>query len=374
MASTYKNNATDYINKLYDQAKDAQKQQLMDAYSGNTSTIDTQQQNTQQQAQTYTDRANTEVQKVAQTYKPANVSDSINAQVKLATENQQKNNVAAINNQQQVANAEYERLRKLYADQYSAAIKQAQADNDMARAEQLIAAAKAKDTELKAFASQMGTLDNEALINQIYDSAAESQRQQIAAQQAQTMSELEAQRAAQQRQTDQNLTQTYVDALRNSKNYNEVQNAYGMGSGNMAQAQLARDLGLASNLTELRRVQMAADAQTGANIANAQKSYADTLADALKANEQARAEAMYKEALTQQPKVVATAKKSSGTPQANPRVTYSDVEKDILTARSNGYYGSIQSIINAAEAEKYITKEQANQLTAKYNKVLIKED
>ena len=313
MASNVKSNAEDYINKLYDHAHDTQKQQLMDAYNVNNSTIDTQKQNTQQQAQEYTDRANVEVQKVAQAYKPASVSSNINSQVALATENQQKNNVAAINNQQQAANAEYERLRKLYADQYTAAIKQAQADNDMARAQQLYEAAKQTESQLKAFSSQMGTLDNEALINQIYNSATESQRQQLAAQQAQTMSELEAQQAANQRTTDQNLTQTYVDALKKSKNYNEVQNAYGLGSGNMAQAQLARDLGLASDLTELRRLQMASDAQLGASRVQAQKSYADTLADAVKASEQARAEAMYKEALTQPAKSSSSSSRSSGT-------------------------------------------------------------
>ena len=302
MASNVKSNAEEYINKLYDHAHDTQKQQLMDAYTANNSTIDTQQQNTQKQAQEYTERANVETQKVAQTYTPANVSDSYKPQASLAVENQQKNNVASIANQQQAANAEYERLRKLYADQYSAAIKQAQAENDMARAQQLYEAARKTESQLKAFSSQMGTLDDEALINQIYDSATEAQRQQIAAQQAEAMSTLEAQQAANLRQTDQNLTQAYVNALKGSKNYNEVQNAYGMGSGNRAQAQLARELGTAAELTELRRLQMAGDAELNANRIAAQKSYADTLTKALQQNELARAEAMYEEALTQKPK------------------------------------------------------------------------
>ena len=51
MASNVKSNAEEYINKLYDHAHDTQKQQLMDAYTANNSTIDTQQQNTQKQAQ-----------------------------------------------------------------------------------------------------------------------------------------------------------------------------------------------------------------------------------------------------------------------------------------------------------------------------------
>lgn len=360
MASTVKNNANDYINKLYDYAHDTQKQQLMDAYSTAGQNIDTQQQETQQQAQTYTDRANTEVQKVAQAYKPANVSASVNPQAALAMENQQKNNAAAINNQQAYANAEYERLRKLYADQYTAAIKQAQADNDMARAQQLYEAAKAKEKELKAFTSQMGTLENEALINQIYDSAAESQRQQLASKQEEAMSELDAQQAAQQRATDQNLTQAYVDALRRNQNVNETQNAYGMGSGNAAQDQLARELGLAGNLTEIRRAQMANDAQTGVERVQTQKSYADTVSDVVKETEKARAEAMYKEALLQKPKE--TPKTGGG------KTAYDSVMDDIINAKANGYYGGeIQAMINAAYKEGMITKEEKKKLERERN-------
>ena len=400
MANDVKSNADEYINKLYDKVHDTHKEQLTNAYAANTEAIDTQQKNTQQQAQQYTDRANTEVQKVAQAYKPANVSNSVNAQVALATENQQKANTAAISNQQQVANAEYERLRKLYADQFTAAIKQAQADNDMARAQQLYEAAKAKEKDLKAFATQMGELDDEALINQIYDSAAESQRQQIASQQAQTMSELDAQRQEQMRQTDQNLTSTYVDALKKAKNYNEVQNAYGLGSGNMAQAQLARELGTAANLTELRRLQMANDAQLGAKRVEAQKSYADTLADAVRANEEARATAMYKEALTQEPratsggsgKVGGTGAYRGGTAESNAiaqrqqelrdlgydvavdgidgpqtqAANYNAVLKDVKTAIANGYDDRTKVIIDAAKSEGYINTTQQKYLTGKY--------
>ena len=344
MASNVKSNAEEYINKLYDHAHDTQKQQLMDAYTANNSTIDTQQQNTQKQAQEYSERANVETQKVAQTYTPANVSDSYKPQASLAVENQQKNNVASIANQQQAANAEYERLRKLYADQYSAAIKQAQAENDMARAQQLYEAARKTESQLKAFSSQMGTLDDEALINQIYDSATEAQRQQIAAQQAEAMSTLEAQQAANLRQTDQNLTQAYVNALKGSKNYNEVQNAYGMGSGNRAQAQLARELGTAAELTELRRLQMAGDAELSANRIAAQKSYADTLTKALQQNEQARAEAMYAEALTQQPK-----KKSSGT-AAKPDVEITYLQKRL---KNMGYDVQVNGYDSAALQAAY---------------------
>lgn len=318
------NNAEDYINRLYDHTQDKQKQLLTDAYTGNTEALDTQKQNVQQQIDEYLQRTDVEAQKVAQAYKPANVSDSINPQAALSMENQQKKNTAALRGEQQAADAEVERLRKLYADQYSAAIKQAQADNDMARAQMLYEAAKAKESELKAFSSQMGTLDNEALINQIYDSAIESGKQGLEMERAERMSELAAMQEAQRRETDRNLTQTYVDALRGSKNYNEVQNAYGLGSGNMAQAQLARDAGLTEKLTELRRVQMGADAQIGQQRVETGKNYADAVADLVQSNEQQRAEALYREALTQKPKA---AKKSGGEPGAKPDIEIEYVQR-----------------------------------------------
>lgn len=294
--STVKANAQDYINKLYDQNEDRQKQLLMEAYSQGNQSIDTQKQEVQKQADTDLERTGVEAQRVQQNYKPQNVSDTVGQQAALTMENQQKKNEQTIRAQQQTAEAELERVRKVYADQYAAAIKQAQADNDMARAQQLYEAAKAKDAELSGFYASVGTLDNEELINQIYKSANESAKNQLESQLIGKLSDIYAEREAQQRATDKNLTQTYVDALKQQKNYSEVQNAYGLGSGNMAQAQLAQGNNLTQNLTELRRQQMAADAQLGKQVVQTEKTYADEIADLVKSNEQKRLEALYSEA------------------------------------------------------------------------------
>lgn len=293
-------NAQDYINRLYDQNEDKQKQLLMDAYSKGTQEIDIQKQDVQKQTDTNLGRTDVEAQRVQQGYKPENVSDVVGQQAALTLENQQKKNVQAIRGQQQTAEAELERVRKVYADQYAAAIKKAQADNDMARAQQLYEAAKAKDAELSGFYSSVGTLDNEALINKIYESANESGKQELEMGLIGKLSEIYAEREAQQKQTDKALNQTYVDALKQQKNFAEVQNAYGLGSGNMAQAQLAQGAGLTEDLTELRRLQMAADAGSGMQNVETQKSYADAVADLLKSNEQKRLEALYREAKTRE--------------------------------------------------------------------------
>jgi hypothetical protein len=51
---------------------------------------------------------------------------------------------------------------------------------------------------------------------------------------------------------------------------------------------------------------------------------------------------------------------------------YRDVEKDILAAKANGYYGqAIQSMINSAQKEGYITQSQKKELE-KYRPGIVK--
>ena len=367
-----KSNAADYINKLYDETQNKQKQMLTDAYNVTNKTLDAEKQNVQQQTDNNLQRTNVEAQRVSQQYKPAPMSSAASQQAALTMENQQKKNAQMIQSQQQAADAEYERLRKLYADQFSAEIKKAQADNDMARAEQLYAAAKAKDDELRAFSQKMGALDNQALIDQIYNNATESGKQELEMQRAKKLSELAAQQEAQRKQTDANLTQTYVNALRQNQNAAEYQNARGLGSGNVARSRLARDTAATDALTQLRRAQMASDAAIGAQKVDAEKSYGDSATDLSAENERKRAQAMYAEALTQMPKPVyvedsytplrgGTGKEAYVPPKGT--ITYDDVARDIANAKINGNYGgSIQSMINAAYKEGYITKSEKKKL------------
>lgn len=369
-----KNNAADYINKLYDETQNKQKQMLTDAYNVTNKTLDAEKQNVQQQTDNNLQRTNVEAQRVSQQYKPAPMSSAASQQAALTMENQQKKNTQMLQSQQQAADAEYERLRKLYADQFSAEIKKAQADNDMARAEQLYAAAKAKDNELRAFSQQMGALDNQALIDQIYNNATESGKQELEMQRAEKLSELAAQQEAQRKQTDANLTQTYVNALRQNQNAAEYQNARGLGSGNVAQSRLARDTAATDALTQLRRAQTASDAAIGAQKVDAEKSYGDSATDLSAENERKRAQAMYAEALTQMPKPVyvedsytplrgGTGKEAYVPPVPKETVTYDDVARDIENAKINGNYGgSIQSMINAAYKEGYISKSEKKEL------------
>ena len=364
-----KTNAEEYINKIYDAAQDTQKQALAEAFKGTTEALNGEQQNVQQQTNDYLQRTEVEAQKVKDQYKPQ-VTPMESQQAALTMENQQKRNEQTLRGQQQTAEAEIERLRKLYADQYSSAIKKAQAENDMAKAQQLYEAAKAKESELKAFSSQIGTLDNQALIDKIYASSMESATQDLEMQRAEKLSELAAAQEAKRRQTDAELTQTYVDALKQGKNYAEVQNASGLGSGNMAQAQLAQNMGMTEALTELRRIQAAADAGYGIGAVEAEKAYADSVADLTGETERAKAEAMYKEALTQKPKKRATSGGTGDTGGTDPKggsFGYDDVRGVVSSAQTQGAtVQEIQAIINAAYRDGEISNEQRTNLSYIY--------
>lgn len=324
-AATNALNEEDYINKLYDQMQDRQKQLLVDAYSENTVALDTAQQEVQKQTDTNLERTDVEAQKTQQGYKPANVSNGINQQTALAMGNQQRKNVSTLRDAQAEADAEIERRRLLLGQQYAKAIEQARADNDMLRAEQLYKEAQDRDAQIRALQTEAGqllaaqgdnsvlealldggsidtsatgetwsdALKNEGTINQIYDSANESAQLQAEATTEAILSQIRDQQEQQKKESDRKLTETYVNALRQGKNYDEVQGAYGLGSGNKAQARLARALGTTEDMTALRGVQTGANAAALQKIAAAIQDRNAKVTDAVSDNELKRIQALY---------------------------------------------------------------------------------
>ena len=141
-------NEDQYINKLYDNVIDKQKNLLNENQNAAVTELDALKQSVQQQANTNLGRVNVEAQRLQQAYKAPNVSSTAQQQIALAMDNQKKKNVTTTQTVQNEAEAEIDRQRKLLGDQYAAAIKKAQADNDMARAQQLYEAAKKEDEQL----------------------------------------------------------------------------------------------------------------------------------------------------------------------------------------------------------------------------------
>lgn len=321
-------NEKDYINKLYDINTDTQKQLLDQNYKDNTGILDAEQNRVQQQTQENVNRTQVEAASGQNTYNGPKMTAGANTQAALARDNARQGNVTDLNKQQHAADAEIDRQRQLLASQFEAAIKQAQADNDMERAQALYTAAKdeeAKLLSLRKTASSLlaekgdtsireallrgetpsadysgetwnQVLKNEEALNEIYDKQLESQLLDLQMENEEALSDLQAEQKKKQAKTDEDLTKAYVDSLKNSKNYAEAQTARGMGSGAFGQAQLAQDLELQDQLTDIRKQQMQMDADYGMQDFDIGKEYRGKVADTTAEINQKRAEELFKAA------------------------------------------------------------------------------
>ena len=132
-----------------------------------------------------------------------------------------------------------------------------------------------------------------AYINKMYDGSLESQKQTLTQNYDTGVSDIAASAEKQRKATDANLNRTYVEAAKAAKNYGEVQNAYGLSSGAMAQARLAQDNQLQADLTALRAAQTDSDAQFERQRNLLAKEYSAAIAKAQADNDYQRAQALY---------------------------------------------------------------------------------
>lgn len=151
-------------------------------------------------------------------------------------------------------------------------------------------------TQTQTVTPAYNALDDEKYINKIYDSNLESQKQTIQQGYDQNVSNLQAEQQKAQKKADTDLTRAYVEAARNQKNYSEVQNAYGLSSGAMAQARLAQNNQLQSDMTAIRNTQAQADAEVERQKSLLAKEYASEMAKAQADNDYQRAQALYEAA------------------------------------------------------------------------------
>lgn len=321
-------NEQDYINKLYDNNTDAAKKLLMESYGNNTGYLNNEQNRVQTQTQENVNRTQVEAQTAQDKYTGPKLSYGASQQEALSRGNAQQSNTTSLQQKQNEADAEIERQRQLLASQYAAAIKKAQADNDMVRAQELYNAAKDEEAKLLDLRRNTSTilankgdtsvrdslmqgttpsadysgqtwdqvLKNEGAINEIYDKQMESERLGLEMEREEAMSDLAAKQAQQQAKTDKDLTQAYVDALQKQKNYAEVQNAYGQGSGTAAAARIAQDTEMQNALTALRAAQMGVDAGFGMEGLGIEKANGEQLYGAQDDINRKRAEALLKAA------------------------------------------------------------------------------
>lgn len=138
--------------------------------------------------------------------------------------------------------------------------------------------------------------ENKDYINQMYDSSLASQTAQLETDYKENQANLEAEQENARKQTDANLVRTYVEAAKAQKNYNEVQNAYGLTSGAMAQARLAQDNQLQADMTTIRAAQQTVDADVERQKTLLAQQYSAAIAKAKADNDIQRAQALYEEA------------------------------------------------------------------------------
>lgn len=148
----------------------------------------------------------------------------------------------------------------------------------------------------------LSQFDNQ--INKIYDASLESQKQTLKSGYETDVSNLDAEKLAAQKETDTNLNRTYVEAAKKAKNYNEVQNAYGLTSGAMGQAKLASGNQLAGDLTGIRNQGAEAQAEIERQRSILAKEYAAAIAKAQADNDMQRAQLLYEAAQKEQDRLL----------------------------------------------------------------------
>lgn len=143
---------TEQINKMYDSSLTSQKETLAQDYQQADSDLTAEQEQSRKTTQTNLNRTAVEAQKAAvsnaELQNAYGLSSGAKAQARLSLENQTLANMTALRAQQQEADADIERRRSLLAQEYASAIRQAQADNDMQRAQALYDRAQVEDERL----------------------------------------------------------------------------------------------------------------------------------------------------------------------------------------------------------------------------------
>ena len=129
------------IEKMYASSLDSQKAQLETDYAKANEELAQQQKKVQQQTKANLTRTAVESQKAAannaELYNAYGLSSGAMAQARLAQENQLQADLTALRAVQQQTDADAERQRTLLSQEYASAIRQAQAENDLAKAQAL---------------------------------------------------------------------------------------------------------------------------------------------------------------------------------------------------------------------------------------------
>lgn len=141
------------LKQMYDNDLASKKAALESDYKAALSDLDAQKAQNAKNADANVRLTKTEADRsaanAAEYYNAAGLSTGARAQARMAAENQLLADLTAVRAAQQQADADAERQRGLLSQKYAAAIRQAQADNDMAKAQALYEAAKAEEERIR---------------------------------------------------------------------------------------------------------------------------------------------------------------------------------------------------------------------------------
>lgn len=201
-------------------------------------------------------------------------------------------------------------------------------------------------------------------LKQMYGANLTSQKEQLAADYEAADKALSAQKEENQKITDSNLRQTRIDAQKSAVNNEEYYAASGLTSGAKAQAKLARDNQLLSDLTTIRTAQQEADALIERQRATLAKEYESAITKAQADNDLALAKALYEQAQKEDANLLQGAAGTTGTTGTTGTVPTSSQQIQEMQAwygvLADGIWGNNSTAAaggkDAAAAWEYYTK------------------
>lgn len=140
----------------------------------------------------------------------------------------------------------------------------------------------------------MATSDE--LLKQMYDSNLASQKAALQSDYDAAVADLNAQKAANQQQTQNNIRLAKTEADRSAVNTAEYYEAAGLSSGAKAQARVAQDNQLLADLTAIRAAQQQGDINIERQRGLLGQQFAAAIREAQANNDMARAQALYEQA------------------------------------------------------------------------------
>ena len=146
-------------------------------------------------------------------------------------------------------------------------------------------------------------MTTEEQIKKMYEGQLNSQKEQLATDYQNAISNLDTQKETAQKKTDENLNRTAVEAQKAAVSNEEYYNASGLSSGAKAQARLSQENQALANMTAIRTAQQEADAQIERSRGLLAKEYESAIRKAQADNDLELAKALYEEAQRQEEKL-----------------------------------------------------------------------